>query len=456
MLTISVPVKEIVPHVILPISQQFIHRVIRDLRCDTLFKNKIFFKGDFTHPSKSTDDEHNPLINDNRLECEIQPILDRKSQKNETEKASDTIGPRFSIRTVENKIPFFADVETQTFCNIYENSITLNLSCVMYFKDRNAAYDVYNRFVNLYTNGDLMCVQDFVYTIPIPEDIYTIFFMIHKMKGSAPEDFMKYLRENSNGYISIDIHRNDLNTVELVVRKNTCKVLIQLELNSEKPTADKDNHAAKTYNIEFTAYIQFNKPDSFFIRYPLVVKNQMIPAEAIPVPVSQSYKQPFYMHKYFDIQRALKDFETLKPVDVVKFPWYDEWIVPASPLREMGYTPFFTGIVTLDNLNDPDGKTIIDLESDLDGRKLRQEIIDTLKAQDKLSLYPENQFHIALFANDYMVEPGELDLIDGTKLIIPFKNIDKVYHLVLSEKEIKYGSFNFARGGVHDIITNRQ
>lgn len=458
MLTYIESIPELVTHHILPVSQQVTHRIINAIGCKEVFQNKIMHTGDFVASSVTSTDLKEPILDDDRCMCEIEPKLNVLSQDTDIAKGRDFIEPLYNRQHVENKKPVFTDLETGTYLICHETPMSIGLTYKLSFKDRVVAFSAYDRILSLNSSGGVFLNSNYLFTYPIPENIYSLIFMVYTMTGKPLEGFMNYLRACSNGIISSDHNRSrPEKSIELVVRSNTSRVYTDIKMSGDKPTADKDNHSAKTYDIEFTVSVQLQRPHSFYLKYPIVVNNKCVPSYAIMKPKEEAYQRQKQYHKYFPLSGAEEYLNPdLPQLELVRFPWYDEWDIP-NVIKELGYTPFLSAIVTLDDPEDPNGTTVIDLAEPIDGRKLTQEIVDIMRAQDTITLMPSERIWLSFFSNHIMQTQSSLTLTNGTILTIPNRDIKDTYHIVLSEnKGIKHGNLEQYRVGRFDIVTHKE
>ena len=444
MLTVNVPIKELVTHIIHPTARQTVNRIIDDLGIRTIFENRIQFKGEGMSTSDSNDGNYRPKLVGDTITCELNTNLDLNSLTEDVLKTGSVLTHKPSIWQANRNVPFFFDSETLTSCVCHKMPMDLDLTITLSFKDRSVAYDVYTRLTNKYTWGGMQTLIDFIVTYPIPETIWQLLYMVNNMRGNSDDEFLDYLREYSNCELSVDMNRYDHKIVELVARDNTCNVLARIDKSSGKPEAVKENISASTYDITFDVKLQFERPDSIFMTYPIIINNTPIPNEAILTPRDESAPKSRPLHNMFSFRDVVSDLIDVDPEGFIRIPWYDTWRVPTKPLKQFGYKPFISMAFSLDNLQLPNGYTEIDLFSDLGGLQLDPEIIMLLRTSSVDPLSFVGYINVSVFSNFNIVSKSNLKWDNG-KLRIYSKDPVPVYRIVLSE---------YSSDGMYEIINN--
>ena len=458
MLTYVEDIPEVVSSFIVPVSQQVTHKLINALQCDNVFQNKIMHTGDFVANSKTSTDLHEAILDDNRCICNIDVDMNPYSQLHEKTNDQDFMDHIYDPRHIESKRPIFADLETETYIICQETAVSLKLGYKLSFKDRVIAYRAYDRVLTLNGTGGVFLSSNYIYTYPIPQTVYEILYTVHKLRGGTLEDFMRYLRTMSEGLMSSNHNRSrPMESMDLVVRGNTSGVYTNVILNDDKPQAVKDNHSAKTYDIELGIEVQLQRPQFLYTKYPIVVHNQPIPESLVFKQHRDSYQPVHAENKYFPQEnvRDILDPDTAVN-ELVRFPWYDEWMIPPV-IGEMGYTPVLSAVITLDDVDNPLGETLVNMDHPIAGRQLTDDVINGLQELQNLALYPGERFWLMLFAHNRMQNQSSLDFSDGIQLKIPNRDVKKIYHLVLAVKEgIVHGNLNVFRVGRFDIVTCKE
>ena len=459
MLTHISPVRETVTNIIMPNVEMITNRIIQDLGVDRLFMNKIQYSGDYVSSSKTSNDENEPILYDNQLLIHIENKSNPMQQDEEIKKFRDflTLPGHYNIKHEMNKVPFFADITRGVFCTTKEAPCGVNLEFEMRFKNRVEAYDVYNRYLLRYGYGRYETTIDLPITYPLNKDVYLLLALIYMYAEEPEDDFMKYLRTYSDFRIGMNVNRYDSTKTEFVVKDNNSSAYVWMELNCEKPEPNTKNVGATQYVIKFTTNCIFSSPTLITTQYPTVVHNKLIPGTFISKNIIESFKKYNFVHKYFELQGIDKDLPSAT-IDIINFPWYDKWFMP-NTMEKAGYTPFFYGVITLDDIENPDGVTQIDFSESFAGYTLKEEYLEKMRQQGRRTLVPceDTEIWVSVFANNVMQEYDSPQLdFDGTVLTMTHRNVEKRYRVVISYKEKGNGTCPTFRVCALDIITSRQ
>lgn len=454
---LTASISELTTHVAVPVAEQVARKLLNELRCRDIFANRIYFEADFLAASKSTNDDNTAILKENRATFTIKPNFNPLTIKWPTTTFLHLIGPLFSPRDIEGNRAVFIDNYTNMTLLEHQVPCSISMECKLDFMDRNVAYDIFSRLHTKYTNGEMFMQTDLAYDYKLPTEIYTVLFYASKCRKLESSKFVDYLRTYSNGGITLNHNRDDNSKKELVVLRNAFHTLSQMEYDGEKPEPEADEQSPDGYSLEFTLTMQFNRPNTLILSYPVVVCNELVPKELLPISEMQSY--PAIKPKYasFDMENFANSLPAVAIVkDEFKSPWYDDWEVPmSSGLIKLGYKPFITLVVLLDTPDDPAGVTTIDLTADFGGARLSDGLLAALRTQEVLSTFPDNRYNVMVFANNNIVEPELLTLSDELVLTIPNRDLTPIYHLVISEREIPHGTRTCARVIIYDLIAKR-
>lgn len=443
MLTLTSSVPELAVHVFEPIMRQITHKIVYDIGMAAKLDNKFYYITDQTSSSKSTDENNNPTLRENRLTCTMRPNMNADSSKWEMATPSHFNGRYISDRDMGERDPVFWDTSLGMVLSEHTVPCMMTFECVMTFKENSDAYQAMSRMNRYYGNTEKISINNLVFDYALPKDVYYIIYLIYKMNGGLQENFVDYLKTCSCNDIDVLVNRYNSALKELSVSKTACNGLATIEMTQDKPTEEKINQTPLTYNLEFVITLQFERVDLLILRYPPVVRNVLVPDYAVFVEPDKQWGNIVAFHPYINMENYLKremeypqkERGVVKTVNCIRFPWYDRWMLPAnSPLRALGYKPFFISIVLLDDIENEAGSTMIDLSAPLDGyRSFVPEVIQMFQDIGSMTLFMEDYVNISVYANDKLVEPTMLEFTDGVHLNILNRDISKVYRLVISE-----------------------
>lgn len=499
MLRLTVPVRDIISHVFVPLTHQIIEKFMEELGLKDVFDNKVYINSDSTGSSSSENDDHNPKLKEDRVVVDMDYNLNPMTVEWPTTSFVNILGGPNSLVHEHDIIPMYLDVRTQTTVVERECPVNLKLTVNLNFTDRVLATEAVNRIVTCYTNGEKILVADLAYNYPIPQEVYTIIYGIYKMVPNdivdltaeniegyygytlvgpgvvldadnaatyvdtqqeiEKEDFLTYLTKFSGGRISHNVNRHSRGPKkELVVKKSVAETITRIEYDSGKPEASGTNDSADIYQVSFGLTTQFSRCNMLQMSYPIIVQNQTIPSELVAVNPNGANRQPDKDHPYFstNMYKDLMESRQVVSPEVVNIPWYDDWSPKSiTPHRKFQYREFLIVAFTLDNVGVENGTTTIDITNDLP-YELIPEVLAKYAEQGPTSLWYDEAFNIAVFVNDIPVDSSEL-VFDGSVLTISRQDINPVYRLVLSEYIGEpYDTLSSLRVIAYDLIAKRQ
>ena len=460
MLTLTSPIAEVTTHVFEPIAKQFVHKLIHELGYDQLFKENIYFTGDYMGASKSNDGNNNPIVNQDRFNAALSFNLNPRVLKWDAMTFKNIAGPMLNLRSVQARRPIFIDPDTSTILTEHEVPATMTISCSMRFVNRADAYDALVRMQNKYLYGEMIMVNDYSYDYRLSQNVITVLYAISKMKGIPPQRFMQFLTEGSNNHITFLGNRNAPDVArEVVVQRNAFNVYTQLDYNPEKPEVEMINASPSFYKIDFVGTLQFSRINMLLLQYPVVINNQFISDEIVCVDPSERNGRliPQQLANIADDKYRQTLYPNIPTEGPVRFPWYDNWTVPSGSIhKQLSFVPFLIGAFTLDNTDDPNGTTTINLVEDLDEYALTEVVLKSFREDQMAALSTSAVFNIAVYIDNVQVEPSTLTF-DGVNLTIQNRKINHVYRIVLSkQKEYVNGTLQTFRVAIYDLVTSRE
>lgn len=454
---------ELDSHVIVPISKQLIFNLIREMGYDNIFKDKVYFQNDFLTDSEHGKDDGTAYINDNRVVVVIKPVLNPTAVKWAPNTSNYRMGAGYSPYDLSTN-PVFCNKSIN--CIVRESLIpcTIQLEIKFVLLSRSNAYDLLNRLYTKYATGEMIIVNDIVYEYKVPDDIMSLIYHLYKMSmphGANKEEylsnFMRWTKEYSANKMMLVYNRHISDRKEICIRKNGFQMIGQIDLSSDSPDANKNNQSTKNYEISLVYTFQFNRPAALIADYPVICNNELVPDVFLSYDLKDKYKKyPMPINHYMD---HVKDSFKIVPdgyEQIIRLPWYDDWKVPVhAGLYRFGYIPFLLQVFTLDDIDNPEGITEINLEDGFDEYELTDHVLKSIKDLGGDALLPWGKFMVQVFANDDLVDPSML-VFDGSKLIIKNRDYTKQYHLILSKREGDYGINQTKRVWICDLIVRRK
>lgn len=452
MLTMVKSVPDLVNRVYDPVSRQLINKVLSEIDVFNHFQDRIYQTSDHTAPLHTSDKNDNPMLGTEDRVTYIQNI--RLNPENLEWEAvyHEAVAKAMDLKTLESKCPILYHFPTGTTLTEYGQPCAITLDCVMNTSNRSLAHEFLTGLYNTLDVGDMIKRFDLIFDYLLPVEIYTILYMVSKMMGNTQSQFIQFLKLHSAHNVGLLSNKYDDNRKGLIARKHVTDVLSKVETTQDQPEAVTKDQSVTSYRVNFTVTVQFVRPVCMYLLYPIVINNQMIPGEAVTITPEDKYGFPKGNSPFFD-EHAFREMKSAERkehyrVETVKVPWYDNWVCPGqSPVRKLNYFPFLTNVFTIDDEDNPQGETVIDLQNLGEGVTLTQEVLEEIINADYNPLYFDGKYHISIFADNMMVEPEYLSLDSAnTVLHVPNREKHHIYRLVLSvNKEIFIGHLNQLR-----------
>ena len=279
---------------------------------------------------------------------------------------------------------------------------------------------------------------DVSYSYLVPDPVIFLIGYFFKLSNIPNKDFKNYIKEKSNYTINYIINKNiEKQRYGYVINKSELELMVENTINDEKPQAIKNNKSTNHYTISFTLNCQFSKPNMIFMKYPIIINNQLVDSSFLPDNIME--RKNVYehtTHPYVAIKGANKEFELNYTDGVYRIPFYDNFHIPNTFLNMIDYDPFFCGATPINT----EGDTIIDLSSNLGSEEfpihIKQEVLDIINNKPKETFNGLLPIAVAVFADNVMIDPYALKL-NGLTLSFSNKDISKIYRIVIYENKEK-------------------
>lgn len=414
------------------VSQQIMLNTLKRLGLEDYFENNINYKSIGTTISDSTNDSDEIKLKQNRIDVDIHTSSATGDQKWETTMSVHEYQQSLTHLSNRNHKKIFYEPIGQFAITEYEKPLTITMTCVMMFDDMVSAIGAIQRVSSLCSYGVLQ--QDLSFSYFLPPAIYIRLYELMLLTGRPKTEFIEYLSTWSGGRIDRTINRHNHNDKALSVQRNKAGVIVSLECDQgePEPVGGTDN-SPDMYSVTFTLITQLSMCNMMGLSYPIVVNNKLVPRSLVPIEDYELHSPKSITHPYFAIDRYRNLIKQEKPIvndDPYRIPWYDNWYPESKGLAKR-YEPFFITVVLLDDIENEDGVTNVNLETDFP-KPLIPEVIETLKEQGTSSLMYDERINISVFTNDILVEPSTLTLTNGVELSIPNRNRTAIYRIVIS------------------------
>ena len=445
-LSLARVVSESMIHIIEPIADQSLRFVIGRLGLSGLME-EIQIVSDFRDVSKATDDNKNAKLIDYRVRAKLNPSVNPTNNKWDGYKTAIDLGNGNAIVRQEDvtrkKRPWTGNDFTgrdysifhdeDLFVDITEWNVgsTLSMEVKMDFHDLTPAQDALSAIFATFTNGDMVGYVPVQYDYPIPEDIQLVLKKIYWMSDmeKSNEAYAEWLNKKSIGFLSWNTNRNNIHIRELVGLKNNTQALFLIECSQDQPEVGNNR-----FTVNFNLTVQYSRTNRLIMDYPIIINNQLLPFDYVPCTKEerQMNRGPFMWQNSAVNLYWHQQYKRDNPIPAM-YPWWDKWELPYhSIIAKKGFRPIFIAAITLDDVDDPEGSTILDLKEGLPGYTLRDDLLQMLATSKERALHFVGTYiNVAVFAHDYQVNPNLVEF-DGRYLKLLSRQKGSIYRLVIS------------------------
>lgn len=456
-LTLTSTVRESMIHIIEPVASEVVNYIVQHMGYEKLFKDNIEIVSDFRSTSKTTDENHNALIRHDRVRVKLNPNVDPRNNKWEGNGTTIDLGNGNALITNPHagnatrtpwKRPSYPDqmynifADSENYIRLRDMSVgtTLTMEMNMEFKHATDAQEALSRLYQTFINGDMVHSIDLQYDYPIPEEIQATLLHLFDLRGPRPmlggkDSCLRWVMEGSNGLITLNVNRNNPTHAELVVNKNHFETCFQIECTQEAPTPLQPDG----YSINLNVAVQYARANRLILEYPIIVNNSFVGLPYVPMdpqyrddkstPASLvMWENPAYTAYWLSMYA--------KDRRPYKYPWYDPWTMPENSHPGANkFKPIITCAFELDDAENPEGVTEIDLIDGLPGVNLSDEIKGILAKEKANVLDVDGNVNVSVFADDWIMDRSLLEF-DGRTLIVKKRGLKSVCRLVISTRDV--------------------
>ena len=266
--------------------------------------------------------------------------------------------------------------------------------------------------------GHVLC--ELMYHYPVPTAFTELIGHIHQLRenqGGYGDDVDTYIRTNAIGPITT--LSNQAGNGELYVFKEK-QVGVQLMFDFEFPPETEKTEGGSAWLISFTVKLDYHKPISACLSYPLVVHNQFI-AERYFVK-ERPYGIPIDNVRYTKTRANILSSESspdtyTDPAMGRRFPVYDDWV----PTTDYNY--ILTAVQWLVGITLSDKRTLLDL-TDLGDQVFAKGIVEYLiEEAPYLTKYRESALFFSVYNKDSIVNQEKI-MIDENLQVVGTEDLD--------------------------------
>jgi len=418
-----------------PIVEQVIRRVLKELALTDFIGDNLYINSDYQTGSRTNDSELIPVLQSNRLDCDVTHITDPNKVKWEVNTTRGSIEYGNTKFEAGNLFTLFEDKPLKTTIMEHTLPCTINIACTLSCLERAHANSVYSTLISTLGGSEPTLPVDVLYSYLVPDPVIFLLGYLYKMNNFTDKNFVTYLKENSSSIINYIMNKNiEKPNYGYVINKSEIELLVETTIQEDKPQAIKNNKSTNHYTIGFTLTCQFSRPDILFMTYPIIMKNQLVDEIFLPSDIT-TRKDVFEhtTHPYVDIDAGHDTFRITQKDELFRQPFYDNFLIPNLYLDMMGFKPFYCGAFPLDLSNTT---TQIDLGSnfgtDTNPIRIKQAVLDIINNRGLPVFSGTLPIAIVIFVDDTMIEPSTITL-NNLIITIPNRDINKIYRLVIYE-----------------------
>ncbi len=434
---LTASVTELSHHVLESVSRQILSRFLIRMGIDHIINDDVYIKTKYSSISDTSDGELNARLRKDRIVADVTMQVNPNSVK-WSEVLTFSHSNSYGVgNNLHRNHPIFNDREFGI--GLYELAApcSILMSCSIHVQDRAIAYSLPLKFFNKFQDSSVMSLIDLMYEYKLPNEIAAVLGSIynHKRFTTKFDSFYQYLQVWSDKVIGMTRSKVGHDREELIVNKHNIECLSIVEYSEEEPNTDTTESSTNMFVINFTMTTQFNMVNALALSYPILIENQLLPIEVIPLPreLRERYVDGTLMDQGIDqFHSACKWLHK----EYVQVPFYDDWIMaPHCRLRDKSHTPYFIGLCTID---EGYPSTIVDLKCNLGDNYMLPAISKKLLTrQEEIysggSLQPDAILTVSVFYGDTLLDPSELFFTDELELEQCGRRINMPYRLVLTE-----------------------
>lgn len=409
-----------------PAAQQIINGFISKLGLSEYFGERISFEMYAVTNSVASDEHIAPTFTENSVDVDVNYSFQTSSLKWPTSGSALDYQQLTHTPSMKHWMKeLFKCKEHKLELHAYDYPVALNMEAKFNFEDVVSATQCM-QFVQSYASTGIMEFE-VDYDFFIPDEIYAIIFLLYKMNGEVPEDFLAYLDDKSNQQLGRSVNRHDQSDNAITARRTKIKINTAIEMSQDAPEPIGDNKSPNGFRVNISIHTQMNMPNLLGLKYPIIAGNQLVPGELIPVaqPIINEYEDAEYPFLAIECFRQLLYGAKTDP-GPLRLPWYDNW----EPNLPKGYYPSVIGAFLLDDVANENGVTILDLTNDYD--MIDPRVWDLYKLCGQSALGYGNLLNISVFRDDVLISPSALTLDENLLLTIEDRSITPIYRVVFT------------------------
>lgn len=438
-------IRELPEHIFRPIVQQLCDRILNTISCRERVKDNVYINTEWSTHSHTGTLEKDAILNQEGLRVDANLQLNPTSQKWDTYTFHHASAYMVGRPLLSDLIPIYEDHVNMVRISELRSPISIVLNCTLTLRSADVAFSTPQQLFGMHENGAVYHFQDLAFDYPIPKDILFILTTLWQMDRNdglpAKVTFADYLKHRTGGTWQLHKHKAK-NQFEIVIPSVNVDSLAVLEYSDDNPQGVMQDKLPVGFSIPFTYTAQMEMPTQFFIQYPAVYNNQLLPKSCVPVPTVKRLNSLPAEYMYIGLNGYNETLGAFDAQGCIHAPHYDDWIPNYNTHKVDHYVPFLILhlLVGEDIVLDPrTGDPIYEINiSDLNDFKddkigISPAVKEILHRQGRYSVANDVICNVALFKDNRRLIGGS-DFTFNDKLQLKFrpKNLHSHYRIVLS------------------------
>ena len=401
------------------------------------FQKAVYINSAFTATSNFDDQDGAKTVNKNRVDIDVDYILDESQVPWPMENRSNT--PALGVSKLDDgrHTPIFIDRDAGIYIEHWTKPCAAHFQFKLTFQTYDDATRIMDNIRMKYKGSLIGKPFDLSFGYPIDLQFYEFLYTVYKAKTDyASKTFMDYINDHKIAQFSYDVRKSELANqsadTQLMVRTTQLKAMAQMTMDMKEPIPQKQDKVPSAYQLEFEFVIQFGRPVMISAITPISVDNTVLPPVLFSNVGLNHHNNPSVTGLYSDMlcnEFMMRSWGTFSWAgDVVRIPEYDDWFYADATYFKYDYRPLIIAHFTLD----PGPTTVINLVQ-LDTLTLHPTAQAILKTLGQSVFSYGSLFNVSVWAGNLRLNSNLLSLDDNLNLTITSSVPNRVYHLVISE-----------------------
>lgn len=435
--TIPFPVPEFGPHILRPVTQQIAESVLLSLGVRQHFRDALYVRSEGEPLINPTAADGSVVQSHTRCDVKVAENFNYAAGLRWDNASFDNTQAHGSTRWISNQVlPMFADAPAGVYVTEQFVPFGLSLEFSLRFKEREHAHRAISAVTSRSAGQGVFTPHDIAYSYPLSMDLAAALLCVWKLRtGWKDGSFIEYLKAHTSQDLDLLVRKAEIGHTptdrvierELVIQRQQLKCVGLLEYTQTTPDVLMQDQIADRHVVNFTYHVQFQRPETLTMVFPVVVDNQLIPPALIATTPTHAIRalQGVMHNRAFN---AWQNRPARRP-PIARLPFYDDFAPTPAPATQCSFLPLLIAAFTLD----AGGQTTISLADDLDAYQLHPTLKRILALHGDEVFGTSAIFNLTVYSNDLPICPSRLSFSQDLTLTVQATDTAKRYHVVLSE-----------------------